>query len=137
MTTPTERHIGLSDSLLAFVAAQVLFGLALLLIGCRGSGPLLPPGTQAQASSVGIEIAPQGPIGPHITFGSKAVTIVTAQPDNAPNLNRLAVEAPGIKLKSTVATGAVGEQIRTAGGLPAIQEFSADSPAPITPATTD
>lgn len=138
MTTQTAREIGLRDSVLAFVAAQSLFALAILLIGCRGSGPILPPGAQAQASSVGIEIAPQGPIGPHVTFGSKAVTITTAQPDNGPNLNRLAVEAPGIKLKSTVATGPVGEQIRSAGGLPALEAFSAEQPTtPATPTTTD
>ncbi len=125
---PTPQ-ITLPRCVAAYCIAQLLFGLGLALIGgCKGIE--LPAGAQAQASSVGIELAPQGPIGPHLTFGSKAVTITTAQPDNAPNLNRLAVEAPGINLRSTVATGPVGEQVKQAGGLSAIEAFSQEnSPA--------
>ena len=96
-----------------------LVALMVLSIGCKTAA--IPPGTQLQASSIGIDIAPQGVGGPHVTFGSKAVTVVTAQPDNAPNLNRLAVKAPGIDLRSTVATGDVGEQLQKAGGPESIK----------------
>lgn len=110
------QTIGLASAIGAFIASQLIFIAGLLaLSGCKAIE--LPPGAQAQASSVGVEISPQGPIGPHVTLGSKAVTITTAQPNDQPNLNRLAVDAPGIKLKSTVATGSVGEQIKAAGGL--------------------
>jgi len=112
-----------------------------VLSGCKAIE--LPPGAQAQASSVGIDVSPQGPVGPHVTFGSKAITITTAQPDGAANLNRLAVKAPGIAVQSTVATGTVGEEISKAGGLGAIERFSGEpsSTAPQTdlgqPATDD
>ncbi len=112
----TPQRIGILSAVGAFIAAQLLFIAGLMaLSGCKSVE--LPPGAQAQASSVGIDIAPQGAVGPHVTLGSKAVTITTAQPNDQPNLNRLAVDAPGIKLKSTVATGSVGEQIKQAGGL--------------------
>lgn len=110
------RTIGIISVIGAFLASQLIFIAGLLAIsGCKAIE--LPAGAQAQASSVGIDVSPQGPIGPHVTFGSKAITITTAQPNDQPNLNRLAVDAPGIKLKSTVATGSVGEQIKQAGGL--------------------
>lgn len=110
--------------------AGVVFFLLCLLSGCKAAQ--FPAGAQLQASSVGVEIAPQGAIGPHVTLGSRAVTITTAQPDGAPNLNRFEVEAPGTRLKSTVATGPVGEQLRAAGGPDAIGQLmhSGSSPLP-------
>lgn len=124
-----EPTITLWKCVAAYCVSQLLFGLGLAFIGgCKGVE--LPAGAQAQASSVGIEIAPQGPIGPHVTFGSKAITITTAQPDNAPNINRLRVVAPGIDVRSTVATGDVGTQVRAAGGLPAIEAFSQENYTP-------
>ncbi len=134
------RSVPAAAASLWFVVCLIVFA-ATVLSGCKSFE--LPPGAQAQASSVGIDVAPQGPVGPHVTFGSKAITITTAQPENAPNLNRLSVEAPGIQVRSTVATGPVGEEIQKAGGLGAIERFSGDtsSTAPRTdlgqPATDD
>lgn len=124
-----------------WIAVCLIVFAATVLSGCKAIE--LPPGAQAQASSVGIDVSPQGPVGPHVTFGSKAITITTAQPDGAANLNRLAVKAPGIAVNSTVATGDVGGEISKAGGLGAIERLSGDtsSTAPRTdlgqPATDD
>ena len=86
----------------------------------------LPAGAQLQSSTFGLRISPQSLDGTPFVLGSHTVVLTTSQPTDAgPNLNRFEAIAPGLRLKTTVATGPVGEQLKAAGGVPAIQALVA------------
>ncbi len=101
-----------------------LLGLALsLLCGCSQLEKI-PPGAQIQSSTFGLKLAPQSPDGAPLTIGSHTLIITTAQPaDAGPNVNRVSSDAPGVHLRSTVATGPVGDQLQAAGGTEAINSL--------------
>lgn len=105
-----------------------LFAAALLCLcfsnGCKGTAEVvksLPPGTQLQSSTFGVKVAPNAADGTPLVLGSHSTIITTAQPENAPNINRFEGNAPFIKVKSTIATGNVGEQLQKAGGPDALK----------------
>lgn len=123
-------------------AVVLLFGalvivLCALAIGCS-SIDKLPAGTQLQSSTFGVKIAPQAVDGVPLTLGSHTTIITTAQPSAAgPNLNRFDGRAPGVNVRSTVASGAVGEQLgKLAGSEAALEALVRDpdaSPAEVQP----
>lgn len=93
------------------------------IAGC-GSIEKLPAGTQIQSSTFGVRISPQAVDGTPLALGSHTTIVTTAQPeDGGPNVNRFEGRAPGIHLRSTVASGPVGEQLREAGGPQAVREL--------------
>lgn len=97
--------------------------LVITLCGCS-SLDKIPAGAQVQSSTFGIKLAPDAPDGAPLTIGSHTLIITTAQPEKGgPNLNRVASDAPGVHLRSTVATGPVGEQLKAAGGTDAINSL--------------
>lgn len=100
----------------AFIALCVI-----AIAGCRI--PALPAGTQIQSSTFGLKVSPQAPDGTPLVVGSHTTIITTPQPaDAGPNLNRFEGRAGigGANVKSTVASGPVGEQLRIAGGAAAV-----------------
>jgi hypothetical protein len=106
------------------VALVVLVGALLVLTTASGCNTLkeLPPGTQLQSSTFGVRIAPQAPDGTPLSLGSHTTIITTAQPaDAGVNLNRFEGSAPGVNVRSTVASGEIGEQIDKAGGADALR----------------
>lgn len=118
---------------------MVRFFAGLLLLCAVGCSSLdkLPAGSQLQSSTFGVRIAPQSADGTPFTLGSHSVIITTAQPETAgPNLNRFEGQAPGVNIRSTVASGPVGEQLKAAGGAPAIEKLmqGRTSPPPISAA---
>lgn len=120
MSRPRVR-ISTAGILLALVAALIAAGLS----GCSARN--LPEGSQLQSSTFGLKFAPQAPDGAPLILGSHSLIITTAQPPDAgPNLNRFEGRAPGVQLRSTVATGAVGEQLEAAGGAEAIESLLRD-----------
>lgn len=121
--------------LMVFAAVFVL--LISLCSGCKAVA--IPEGAQLQSSTFGVRIAPQDAAGVPLTLGSHTTIITTPQPAEAgPNLNRFEGAAPGVNVRSTVATGDVGEQINAAGGADALRHLmnpgtvvgSADEPEP-------
>lgn len=106
----------------AIVVAAIVFGLS----GCS-SLQKIPEGSQFQSSTFGLKFAPAAPDGAPFVLGSHSLIVTTSQPPDAgPNLNRFEGAAPGVKLKSTVATGPVGEQLNAAGGAAAIEGLLKD-----------
>ena len=105
-------------------AASLIVLSCLFFSGCS-SLDKIPDGTQLQSSTFGLRVAPNDPAGTPLTLGSHSTIVTTAQPPDAgPNLNRFQAEAPmGVNIRSTVATGAVGEQLREAGGPEALQHL--------------
>ena len=106
----------------------VLLALCLVLLSfwCTGCTAIekLPPGAQMQSSTFGIKVSPQALDGAPLTLGSHTTIITTSQPaDAGANLNRFAGAAPGVEVRSTVATGPVGEQIDAAGGPEALRQL--------------
>ncbi len=99
----------------------------LTCIGCKSAAEALkalPPGTQLQSSTTGLKFSPQAIDGVPLVFGSHTSIITTAVPGDAgPNLNRFEAIAPWIHLKSTVATGTVGDEIQKAGGPEALRHL--------------
>lgn len=109
--------------------------IPLLIVIAAGCSSLdkLPPGAQLQSSTFGLKFSPQSVDGTPLTLGSHTLIITTAQPaDGGPNLNRFEGQAPGVHLKSTVATGPVGEQLQQAGGPEALRHML---PLPVPPST--
>lgn len=108
--------------------------LCLSTIGCASIADVaksLPPGFQHQSTTFGVKISPRS-TDPFVV-GSQTSILTTAQPDNAPNLNRFEGSAPWVSVKSTVATGAVGGEIEKAGGPAALRIMIGDhSTAPTT-----
>ena len=105
----------------------ILTFLALSFLSGCSSIDKLPPGTQVQSSTFGLKVAPQAPDGTPLTLGSHSLIITTEQSENAgPNLNRFQGRAPGVEIRSTVATGPVGEQLREAGGPEALRQLLQD-----------
>ncbi len=103
------------------VALLSSFWVALLLSGCSGLKNL-PDGVQLQSSTFGVKVSPSAPDGTPFVIGSHTTIITTPQPPDAgPNLNRFEGGAgvAGATVKSTVASGAVGDQLEKAG--PAIE----------------
>lgn len=99
-----------------------LIAVALLLSGCKAVA--IPPGAQLQSSTFGVRIAPQDAAGVPLTLGSHTTIITTSQPaDAGPNLNRFQGVAPGVNIRSTVATGDIGQQIDAAGGAEALRQL--------------
>ena len=126
--------------LVSFAGAALVVALVCIVTALSGCSSIdkLPAGTQVQSSTFGLKVAPQAPDGTPLTLGSHSLIITTAQPNDAgPNLNRFEGRAPGIQLRSTVATGPVGEQLQKAGGPEALRELMQDRtgrerPIPIT-----
>lgn len=112
---------------------------AVVLSGCSG----LPEGTQFQSSTFGMRVSPFSPDATPFVLGSHTAIINTpAPPDSGPALNRNDVAAPGIRLKSTVGSGPVGEEIDKAGGPEALQflmapDIQTQLPTPISPELID
>lgn len=124
------------DNLITAVVTLLLILFATVaLSGCSGLDKL-PAGTQLQSSTFGLKFSPQAPDGTPFVLGSHTAIITTAQPaDGGPNVNRYEVQAPfGTRLKSTVASGPVGEQFAQPGLVQAIEALSA-SPNTTPPAT--
>ena len=95
--------------------------LTMAAAGCSTLGDL-PAGSQLQSSTFGLRLSPSSIDGAPLTLGSHTFIATTAQPEGAFNLNRFQAVAPmGINIRSTVATGDVGEQIREAGGPEALR----------------
>ena len=115
---------------------RILFAVGCLTAGCGCTAiEKLPAGAQMQSSTFGLRVSPQPIDGSPLTLGSHTTIITTAQPSDAgPNLNRFEGAAPGVHLKSTVATGPVGEQLREMGGPDAVRALV--SPATAPPVTT-
>lgn len=108
--------------LLVLLALCLLLGL-LASSGCTAIEKL-PPGAQLQSSTFGVKISPQSLDGNPLTLGSHTTIITTSQPPDAgANLNRFQGSAPGVDVRSTVATGPVGEQIEAAGGAESLQHL--------------
>lgn len=91
------------------------------MLACSNSGcnqlKNLPPGTQIQSSTFGLRFSPGAADGTPLSLGSHTSIATLPQPaDAGPNLNRFEGLAPfGIRVKSTVATGPVGEELSAAG----------------------
>lgn len=97
--------------------------------GCKAMN--LEPGTQLQSSTFGLKVSPAAPDGTPIVIGSHTTIITTPQPAAAgPNLNRFEGKAglSGATVKSTVASGPVGDQLNAAGGAAAVL-YPPDAPA--------
>ena len=100
-------------------------GVALLclpVLGCASVADVfkaLPAGSQYQSTTFGVKISLRS--SDPFVLGSHTAILTTAQPDNAPNLNRFEGTAPWVTVKSTVATGAVGSEIEKAGGPEALR----------------
>lgn len=102
--------------------------------GCKAMS--LEPGTQLQSSTFGLKVSPAAPDGTPIVIGSHTTIITTPQPATAgPNLNRFEGKAGirGATVKSTVASGPVGDQLKAAGGAAAVLH-PPDAPAATFPA---
>ncbi len=103
----------------------LLLFLTLTIVGYKSAAEAikaLPPGTQHQSSTTGLRFSPGALDGTPLTFGSHVSIITTAVPaDAGPNINRFEAIAPWIHLKSTVATGAVGDELNKAGGPAALR----------------
>lgn len=114
----SPRAIG-TLSLAGYLLALILLCVG-LITGCSAVEKL-PAGTQLQSSTFGLKISPQALDGTPLAIGSHTVIITTAlPPDAGPNLNRFEGTAPGASVRSTVASGPVGEQLQHAGGTQAI-----------------
>lgn len=106
--------------------AIVVVAILASLSGCS-SLEKIPDGSQFQSSTFGLKFAPAAPDGAPFILGSHSLIVTTAQPpDGGANLNRFEGKAPGVTLKSTVATGPVGEQLEAAGGAEAIENLLRD-----------
>ncbi len=117
--------------LLAGVTLAVLL-LCISPLGCKGAAEAikaLPPGTQVQTTTTGLAIAPQSLDGTPFKMGVSTLSLTTAQPDNTPNLNRFEAKGPFLKIKSTIATGAVGRELKEAGGPEALRFLLGSEPA--------
>jgi len=109
--------------------------LIFVAAGCNSLGDM-PPGTQYQSSTFGLRIAPQAVDSAPVVFGSHTTIITTPQPPDAgPNLNRFQGQAPFVDVKSTVASGPVGDELQKAGGPEALDRLlpSRTVPNPISP----
>lgn len=113
--------------------------LVLILAGCNG----LPQGTQFQSSTFGIRLSPLSPDGTPFVLGSHTAIVNTPTPQDAgPNINRYEINAPGIRSKSTVGSGPVGEEIEKMGGPDALKillapDVSSQLPTPLSPELID
>lgn len=118
-------------------ALTLALACGLALIGCKALE--LPPGTQLQSSTFGLKVSPSAPDGTPLIVGSHTTIITTPQPENAgPNLNRFEGTAgiTGANVKSTVASGPVGEQLKAAGGAASVlhpPDAPASQPAGVPP----
>jgi len=105
-------------------------------LGCSGLAKI-PPGTQLQSSTFGVKVSPQAPDGTPLVIGSHTTIITTPQPTDAgPNVNRFEGTAglTGAKVKSTVATGPVGDELESAAPALGILHGQPPAPASIPPA---
>lgn len=117
-------------SVLATVGGVFAFGLLWMLClvlcgalcGCSSVLKDLPPGSNVQVSTTGVRVSPQAIDGPLILGQSTYILQTPTPADAGPGLNRSEVQAgfSGVHIKSTVATGSVGEQIQAAGGPEAL-----------------
>ena len=109
----------------------VLVSICIGFCGCQSAAEALkalPAGTQLQSSTTGLKFSPQAIDGVPFVFGSHTTIITTANPPDAgPNLNRFEAITPWIHLKSTVATGPIGDEIKKAGGPAALRYLIGDS----------
>jgi len=107
------------------VACVVLF----LNVGCSSVLKDLPAGSNVQVSTTGVRLSPQAIDGPLILGQSTYILQTPTPTDAGPGLNRSEVQAglSGVKIKSTVATGTVGEQIEAAGGADALRVLLPES----------
>ena len=114
----------------AFYLVTALCGLwlavclaAVCLSGCSSVLKDLPPGSNVQVSTTGVRLSPQAIDGPLILGQSTYILQTPTPTDSGPGLNRSEVKAgfSGVTIKSTVATGPVGEQIDAAGGADALR----------------
>lgn len=103
--------------------------LAVALAGCSSVLKDLPAGSNVQVSTTGVRLSPQAIDGPLILGQSTYILQTPTPTDAGPGLNRSEVQAglSGVKIKSTVATGTVGEQIEAAGGAEALRVLLPDS----------
>ncbi|MHC4877591.1 MAG: hypothetical protein ACYTGL_13930 [Planctomycetota bacterium] len=117
---PRRRRSGPS----LFVALLLVIAIAAACSGCSALDEL-PDGAQLQTHTFGIKVSPQALDGTPLAVGSHTTIITTAQPVEAgPNVNRSEIQAPmGIRVKSTVASGPVGDQLEAAGGVAAIESL--------------
>ena len=107
-----------------------LLAIATLAVSGCSSLDKLPPGVQLQSSTFGVKVSPSAPDGTPFVIGSHTTIITTPQPPDAgPNLNRFEGGAgvTGATVKSTVASGPVGDQLEKAG--PAIEAVVGNGPA--------
>lgn len=107
--------------------AGLLAALLIVLCGCTGTAKVaqsLPPGSQLQSSTFGVQVSPSAVDGTTFNLGSHSTIFTTAQPKDAGvNLNRFEGKAPAVHVKSTVASGPIGEQIKAAGGPAALNQL--------------
>ncbi len=126
----TTRLDLIQTCLQAFIWLAVLVAFV-MVSGCSAIEKL-PEGAQLQTHTFGIKVSPQALDGTPLALGSHTTIITTAQPVEAgPNVNRSEIQAPmGIRVKSTVASGPVGEQLEAAGGVAAIESLVNGQPPP-------
>ena len=107
--------------------AALLAVAVIVLAGCAGTAKVaqsLPPGSQLQSSTFGVQVSPSAVDGTTFNVGSHSTIFTTAQPKDAGvNLNRFEGKAPAVHVKSTVASGPIGEQIKAAGGPAALNQL--------------
>lgn len=108
----------------ALTVAWLIPCLPLIIFHAAGCSSIdkLPDGVQLQSSTFGVKVSPSAPDGTPFVIGSHTTIITTPQPaDAGPNLNRFEGGAgvTGATVKSTVASGPVGDQLEKAG--PAIE----------------
>ena len=111
--------------LLIILSLVVMF---LSVTGCSSVLKDLPAGSNVQVSTTGFRVSPQAIDGPFIV-GQSTYQLQTPTPEGSgPALNRTAVKATltGVDIKSTVATGPVGEQIQAAGGAESLEVLLGD-----------
>lgn len=104
----------------------MIVGFVLIIVLLAGCSALdkIPDGMQMQSSTFGLKFAPQALDGTPLVLGSHSTIITTAQPPDAGvNLNRFEAKAPYTHIKSTVASGNIGEQISAAGGPAALKHL--------------
>lgn len=120
---------GVGVSMLLFCLIVIA---ASVLSGCSSVLKDLPPGSNVQVSTTGFRVSPQAIDGPFIV-GQSTYQLQTPTPEGSgPALNRTAVKATltGVDIKSTVATGPVGEQIQAAGGAESLEVLLGDPDSP-------
>lgn len=99
-----------------------IFAMFVTLTGCS-TLKSIPPGTSIQSATYGLRFSPASVDGAPLVLGSHTFILTTPVPEGSgANLNRFTATAPGgITLKSTVATGSVGDELSKAGGPEALR----------------